>query len=248
MSGLPDSSKTSPRNGRAVPSMRHSSLRLGLLAVTVLFATLASVDVANSSICIATRAANPQLRVNAQGFAEVSWTARGNRHFRLVTPRGRLRLGASLEGRDVSYKTAAVRIPGKRVLRRTPRGPFWALQTCGNVAGDPPSLRFSRWEGSPTKLTGKTTCCRSRSETLSGRATFHGVPIYGRVYVDCFRCSLNPRGWARATRKATTKQGYFSVPVRAAWKGRRYRMTVLGPNFGWTRAPDAVRIAASTLN
>ena len=224
---------------------RHSPLRLGLPAITVLVAALASVDVASSSICIGTQATNPQLRVNAQGFAEVSWTARGVRHYRVVTPRGRVRSGVRLEGRDVSYKTAAVRIPGKRVLRRTPQGPFWALQTCGTDPGDPPSLRFSRWQGPPTRLTGKSVCCRSGSETLQGRATFHGIPVYGWVYVDCFRCPLSPRGWARATKKATTQQGYFSIRIRPAWKGRRYRMTVIGPNFGWTRAPDAVRIASS---
>lgn len=224
---------------------RHSPLRLGLLAVAVLFALLARVDVSHGSICMATDATNPQLRVNAQGFAEVSWTARGGRHYRLVTPRGRVRLGARLQGPDVSSNTAAVRIPGKRVLRRTPQGSFWALQTCGTDPADPPSLRFSRWKGSPTRLTGANTCCRSGSETLRGRATFHGTPIYGWVYVDCFRCTLNPRGWARATRKATTRQGYFSIRIRPAWKGRRYRMTVIGPNFGWTRAPDAVLIASS---
>jgi hypothetical protein len=241
--------KKSPSDERAVPkSTRRSPLRLGLLAITVLLATLARVDVAGSSICIATRATNPQLRVNPQGFAEVSWTAQGSRHRSLVTPRGRVRGGGRLSGRDVSFKTAAVRIPAKRVLRRTPQGPFWALQTCGTNPDGPPSLRFSRWKGPPTRLSGESVCCQSGTETLSGRATFHEIPIYGWVYIDCFRCPLSPSGWARATRKATTKQGYFSVSIRPAWKGRRYRMTVIGPNFGWTRAPDAVRIASSALN
>jgi hypothetical protein len=246
---LLDGSRACLSDARAVPSgTRRSPLCLGLLAVTVLLVMLARVEVAHPSICIASGTTNPQLRVNAQGFAEVSWTAQGRRSYRLVTPRGRVRPGVRLQGRDVSSRTAAVRISGKRVLRRTPPATFWALQTCGTDPGDPPSLRFSRWKGTPTRLTGDSVCCRSGRETLVGRATFHEIPIYGWVYVDCFRCPLNTRGWARATRKATTKQGYFSVPIPSAWKGRRYRLTVIGPNFGWTRAPDAVRIVPAALN
>lgn len=146
----------------------------------------------------------------------------------------------------MSFATTAVRIPLKRVLKRTPSGAFWALQAWA-APGRPLNLRFSRWNGKPTRLTVETVCCRAGSETLRGRATFHGTPIYGWVYVDCYRCALNPQGWARATRKATNKSGFYSVWVRSAWKGARYRVTIVGPRAGWARAPDSRAFAPSRL-
>jgi hypothetical protein len=200
---------------------------------------------AEASICICVGGQAPALRVNDKGVAEVSWTAAGVRHYRLVTARGRVVRGR-LSGRDVSFTTRAVRIPYKRVLKRTPSGAFWALQSWA-APGRPLNLRFSRWKGKPTLLTATTACCRAGSETLRGRATFHGTPIYGWVYVDCYRCALNPDGWARAARKATNKSGFYSVWIRSTWKGTRYRVTVVGPRTGWTRAPDGRAFARSRL-
>jgi hypothetical protein len=206
---------------------------------------LAAGGAAHTSICVCAGAQDPALRVNARGVAEVSWTADGARHFRLVTPKGRLVRGR-LQGRDVSFRTTAVRIPLKRVLKRTPSGAFWALQSWA-APGHPLNLRFSRWWGKPTRLTARTVCCRAGSETLRGRATFHRRPIRGWVYLDCFECALNPRGWARATRTASNRSGYYSVWIRSAWKGTRYRVTIVGPRAAWTRAPDARGFARSRL-
>lgn len=200
---------------------------------------------ADASICVCAGARAPALRVSAKGFAEVSWTARGMRHYRVITPQGRVVRGR-LQGRDVSFETTAVRIPVKRVLKRTPSGAFWALQAWGEP-GHPLNLRFSRWRGRPTRVTAETVCCRAGSETLRGQAAFHGTPIYGWVYIDCYRCALNRRGWARAARRATNKAGFYSVWIRSAWKGARYRVTIVGPNVRWTRAPDARAVAISRL-
>lgn len=213
------------------------------LALTV--GALAAARGAEPSICMCAGARNPALRVNAKGFAEASWTSHGSRQYRVITPRGRVVVGR-MKGRDVSRTTTAVRIPYKRVLKRTPSGAFWALQAWGKP-GEPLNLRFSRWKGKPTRLTAETVCCRDGSETLRGRATFHGTPIYGWVYVDCYRCALNPQGWARARRKATNTSGFYSVWIRSSWKGSRYRVSIVGPRAGWTRAPDARALAPSSL-
>jgi hypothetical protein len=213
------------------------------LAATVI--VLLGAGGAQSSICICAGGKNPALRVNAKGFAEVSWTSQGSRHYRVVTPRGRVIVGR-MSGRDVSFPTSAVTIPYKRVLKRTPSGAFWALQAWAKP-GEPLNLRFSRWKGQPTRLTAKTTCCSSGRETLSGHASFHGTPIYGWVYVDCYRCALNPSGWARATRIATNTSGNYSLRIGSAWRGTRYRVTMVGPKSAWTRAPDARAYASSSL-
>jgi hypothetical protein len=230
---------TRPRNGRRRPP------RLVALTLALVVGVLAAAGAGDSSICICVGGRNPALRVNAKGFAEVSWTSQGSRHYRVITPRGRVVVGR-MAGRDVSRPTTAVRIPYKRVLRRTPSGAIWALQSWGRP-GQPVNLRFSRWRGKSTRLTVETVCCRAGRERLRGRATFHDTPIYGWVYVDCYRCGLNPQGWAAATRTATDRAGFYSVGVRSAWRGSRYRVSVVGPRARWMRAPDARAFARSSL-
>jgi hypothetical protein len=227
--------------------------RPGLKAVLVAVFTGASitlvgpVSVAEASICFP-GGRQPSLRVNAAGSAEVGWlTAQGVRHYAVVTPRGRVLWGQRMAGRDVSVQTKAVRIPLKRVLKRTPDGTFWALQSWRRKCSRA-ELRFSRWKGVPTKLTAATVCCVAGGERLRGRVTFHQRPVYrARVYLDCFACPLRPSGWARFAVRSTRQDGSYSVRIRAAWAGRRYRATAVGPNFGWTRAPDARVVVPSAL-
>jgi hypothetical protein len=207
--------------------------------------SLAAASIGNASICLCAGGQSAALRVNAKGFAEVSWASQGSRHYRVITPRGRVVVGR-MRGRDVSRPTTARRIPYKRVLRRTPSGAFWALQSWARP-GEPLNLRFSRWRGRPTHVTAETVCCRAGREKLRGRATFHDIPIYGWVYVDCYKCSLNPRGWGRATRKATNTTGFYSIRIRSAWRGARYRVSIVGPRKRWMRTPDARAIAQSSL-
>ncbi len=93
----------------------------------------------------------------------------------------------------------------------------------------------------------------------SGRATFHGRPIYGyrntpsgvpldglgrNVYIDTFR-----RGrWLRAMGILTHRPtGRFGLWIRPYWRGSSYRATMIGPNWGRMLAPDAQASAQSVL-
>jgi hypothetical protein len=218
--------------GRLLPSARSVVVVVG--SATALCVSAGSAE---GSICFS-GGRQPALRVNASGAAEVSWLAAGARRYAVVTRRGRVLLGQRMSGRDVSRRTSAVRIPLKRALKRTPDGAFWALQSwrrCGRV-----ELHFSRWRRAPTGLTAAALCCRGRREIVRGEVTFHRRPVYrAKVYLDCFACRLNPRGWARFAVRTTRRNGSYSVRIRRGWSGSRYRATVAGPNFGWTRAPDA---------
>jgi hypothetical protein len=217
---------------RLFPAARSALVVAGSAA-----ALCASAGTAEGSICFS-GGPQPALRVNDSGAAEVSWVAAGARRYALVTQRGRVVLGRRMRGRDVSTRTRAVRIPLKRVLRRTSDGAFWALQSwkrCGRL-----ELHFSRWRGAPTRLTANARCCRGGREVVRGEVIFHRRPVFrAKVYLDCFACRLNPRGWARFAVRTTRRNGSYAVRIRPAWSGRRYRATVVGPNFGWTRAPDA---------
>ena len=232
--------------------------RLGrfLLAVGVLSATLAGST--NAAIKVAGDALSPTLRVDSQGFAEVGWKTRdGMRRTLLIPPTGRVLPGGQLPGRDVSKPAATVQIPYKRVLRRTPDGALWALQAWQVVKGGPVDLRFSRWRGEPTNVTAQATCCRNGGETLQGAAAFQGKPLFGSspttggksvrifVYVDCLACQ-GAAGWGRIAGVAPKPpDGSYALFVRPEWLGERYRVTLAGPNLGWTYAPDAVAIAES---
>lgn len=200
---------------------------------------------AEASICFP-GSRDPTLRVNAAGAAEVGWlTADGARRYAVVTRRGRVLMDRRMRGQDVSVRTRAVRIPLKRVLKRTPNGAFWALQSWKRKCGRP-ELRFSRWRGAPTKLTANAVCCNDGQEVVRGRVTFHQRPVYrARVYLDCFACPLNPDGWARFAVRSTRQDGSYAARIRPDWAGRRYRATAVGPNFAWTRAPDARAFAPS---
>jgi hypothetical protein len=86
---------------------------------------------------------------------------------------------------------------------------------------------------------------------LVGHAIFHGRPVTGftrspagrrlRIfaYFDCFGCpAAQPGQWGRMLGVSPRDDGTFSVSLRPDWVGTRYRATVMGPNAGWTYAPD----------
>jgi hypothetical protein len=161
----PRPAKTSSPRGRTQPRKgRRRSPRLAALIVSLVAGNLAAASTANASICLCAGGQNPTLRVNAKGFAEVSWASQGSRHFRVITPRGRVVVGR-MRGPDVSRPTTAKRIPYKRVLRRTPSGAFWALQSWARP-GEPRNLRFSRWRGRATHVTAETFCCRADARSF----------------------------------------------------------------------------------
>jgi len=212
---------------------------------------------AAASVTVTTNAQRPALRVDTRGYAEVSWTARGVRRTLLIPPRGRAFPGGRLPGRDVSSAAPAVKIPFRRVVRRTPDGRYWALQSWRLVRGGTVELRFSRWRGAPTVME-LATEPSGGTELLRGRATFHGRPIAGfwqtlegaRIRLaaafECFACMGRP-GWQWFGGKRTQSNGTFAstVPLRA--RARQYRATIVGPNIGTTLAPDASAVAASSL-
>ena len=79
--------------------------------------------------------------MDAKGNGEVSWTAGGERRFVFVPPTGKVYPGRRLAAPDVSRRSTAVALPFKRVLRRTPDGRLWALQTWRPQAGGRPAPR-----------------------------------------------------------------------------------------------------------
>jgi hypothetical protein len=223
-----------------------------LLSVLLLIALGAGP--AAASITVATNVQRPALRVDALGNAEVSWTAGGRRHYLLVPPAGRFVPGARLLRPDVSRATTAVAIPYRRVLRRTPDGGYWALQTWRVAFAKAIELRFSRWRGAPTRIT-LSAEPSGRTELLTGRATFQGRPVTGSsptnagtpilhsAFLDCFACGL-PQ-WQRFAAKRTAADGSFAVTVPLTRRGTKYRVSITGPNRGATLAPDAAAVAPS---
>ena len=213
---------------------------------------LASVEVA-----VDPRGAE-SLRVDAAGNAEVSWTAADGSHRSLLVARdGSLRYGG-LSGADVSHPAAGASIPWAVVVRQTPDGRFYALQAWRRLDTGPIELRFSRWQGEPTKLTLTTVCCKWGHVNVVGSASFHGRPIYGykatrvgnpldpygrNVYLDSFRGGRWDRMMGILTHRPT---GSFSLWIRPEWTGAQYRGTIPGPNWGWTLGPDAFAQTASS--
>ncbi|MGI9657792.1 MAG: hypothetical protein ACR2OD_02705, partial [Gaiellaceae bacterium] len=155
-----------------------------------------------------------------------------------------------LPGKDVS-RPAQIKLPFSAAVRRTPDGRLWALQAWRRLGSGPVELMFSRWRGAPTKLTLSAACCKWRSETIQGRASFHGKPVHGfsatrdgvpldpfgrNVYLDTRRGGK----WQRMMGiLAQRPQGKFRLWIRPHWRGTIYRGTIRGPNRGWTLAPDA---------
>jgi hypothetical protein len=219
-------------------------------ALFVVLLAAATAGPAAGSIAVAYDTQRPALRVDARGNAEVSWTAGGARRYLLVPPRGRVLPGARLSGRDVSRAAGAPRLPFQRVLRRTPDGRLWGLQTWRATAGGPVELHFSRWRGAPTRVTFTVT-----ETVLEGSADFQGRAVTGFsptpegkrlrhfAFVDCLGCG-GTRTWKRLTAVRTRANGSFRVFLRPAWRGSRYRVTVAGPNRGTTLAPVASAVAS----
>jgi hypothetical protein len=225
-------------------------------SAVVVLVSLICASPAAASITVATDVQRPALRVDARGNAEVSWTHAGQRHYLLVPPTGRFLPGARLPGRDVSRATTAVAIPYRRVLRRTPDGRYWALQTWRVAFARAVELRFSRWRGAPTRITLATEPFR-RTELLTGRATFQDRPVTGysptnagtrilhSVFADCFACA-GTAGWTRFGAKRTSSEGSFSITVPLDRRAAKYRVSITGPNRGTTLAPDAAAVSPSS--
>jgi hypothetical protein len=225
-----------------IPIPRNSA---SLAALAVLAAVAAPG--AGGSIWVASGTEQPALRIDAHGDAEVTWRASGARLTLLVPPSGRVLPGAALQKPDVSTAAPTSAAPLAVAVRRTPDGWLWALQEWSPVPGAPPELHLARWKGAPTRLTLSVA-----GDRLTGRATFQGRGVSGftktpagrglriYAYVDCAGCPGGGAAWTRLTAVAPKADGRFSLFLRPAWRGQRYRVTVAGPNYGAVRAPDAV--------
>jgi hypothetical protein len=214
---------------------------------------------ARASVMVALDTQGASLRVDAAGNAEVSWTAPDGSHRTLTIDRdGAMRYGGAGVGADVSHPASAVEIPWAIVVRQAPDGSYYALQAWQRLVGHPVELRFSRWQGDPTKLTLDAACCKWGGENIKGYATFHGKPIFGyhatpkgapldpygrNVYLDTFRDGK----WERMMGILThSPNGFYSLWIRPVWAGTLYRGTISGPNWGWTLGPDALAQTSSS--
>jgi len=218
-------------------------------AGVALFFTLAGT--AGASVEVGTNAQDATLQVDALGDALATWVAGGAQHSVLISHDGSLHFDASLAGADVSHPAAGVRLPWQVALRQTSDGSYYALQEWRRLDSGPVELRFSRWQGAPTKLTLTAVCCKWGSVNVDGAASFHGRPIFGysatpqgapldpfgrNVYLD----SLQGGHWTRMMGILTHRPtGTFSLWIRPEWRGTDFRGTVPGPNWGWTLGPDA---------
>jgi hypothetical protein len=215
-------------------------------------AVLAAAGSAAASLSVATDAQRPGLRVDARGWAEISWTAGEARRYLLIPPAGRVLPGGRLRGRDVS-RAASVRIPFRKVVRRTPDGRYWALQEWRVRPAGPVELRFSRWRGRPTKLVIEAVEPSAGGYLVRGRATFAGRPIplwsgtpegkrlRSYAYID----RSTPAGWRRFGGVAVRADGTFRRYAAAAAGHPRFRALLPGPNLNAVWAPDAVSPAVS---
>ncbi len=230
-----------------------------IVAATI--AALALTPLAAGSVQVGSNPVRVALRVGPGGAAEASWTTgSGARRVAAIAPSGEIRWGRGIAGRDVSAPAPDVRLPLAVSVRRTPDGALWALQAWRRLRTGSVELRFSRWQGDPTRLTLDAVCCKWRSERIQGVAQFQGQPIYGfsstrkgvplddsgrNVYLDSFRKG----GWRRMMGILTHRPtGFYRLWIRPNWRGQRYRGTIIGPNRGWTLAPDARAFAESVLD
>jgi hypothetical protein len=219
-----------------------------LLVLLLVAGGLLPVAQPNASIFIGMIPTSANLGVDARGTAVISWVQGGLRQTLTVPAHGQLFHGGSLS-RDVSRVAPAGALANALVVRRTPDGRMWALQSWSARPGGPVELHLARWKGAPTKLT-----LAYDGSRLTGRAEFQGKPVTGTsptlegkrlriyVYLDCSGCPGAGSGWKRMIGVAPKTDGSFSVLVRPEWKGKRFRAFLLGPNIGATLAPDAQAI------
>ena len=229
-------------------------VRRRLMFVTAL--ALAVPASAAPSVTVTNDAQRPALRVDSRGYAEVSWFARGARRTLLIPPRGRALPGGRLPGRDVSRASPRVRVAFQRVLRRTPDGRYWALQSWKLTRAGRVELRFARWRGAATQLELEAEPTLGGSALLRGRATFAGRPVAGfwrtlegrqirhSAVLECFTCR-GGTGWTWFNSVRTQPDGTFGATVPSDAIAPRYRATIVGPNRGWTLAPDASAVASA---
>jgi len=142
---------------------------------------------------------------------------------------------------------------------RTPDGTYWALQSWQRTLPDyglPAygihgawELRVSHWRGPLPELDIETGWAYGRYNSLFGRLTWRGRPVYGfsatpqgvpldsfgrNIYVDTYDSAYGP-GWHRENAFLTHPgsggfcYGFYPHGNRPSGMGKRYRATVSGP-------------------
>ena len=175
----PNPNRYFTRSLRFPPSLQR--VKLGLTGGLIVLVCLISGAFAQASVKVAGDAKDPTLRVARNGVAEVGWTTQsGVRRHALIYRNGTIRWGSRLKSRDVSRPAPGVTLPLAAVsVRQTPNGRLWGLQSWRRLRTGPVELTFSCWRGAPTELTLSSACCKWRTETIQGRASFHGKPVHG---------------------------------------------------------------------
>ena len=208
-------------------------------------ALLVAAPGALASVGVGTNAAAPSLQVDAKGNALVSYREGGARRTVLVPVTGSVVFGGKLSGPDVSKPSSTPKLPFAKVVRKGPKGWYYALQTWPARSG-PVELRFSRWRGSPTKLT-LTATQGHLGIALAGKVTYGGKPIpqvsrapggvviREYVYLDQ---QLGGKWHILGGVTLKTDGSYRRVLYRGQPTGSLFRASVAGPNIGSVYAPD----------
>ncbi len=226
--------------------------------VSALAAALLVPSLASGSVLIAKNARKATIKVAQSGDAEIGWTEKGKRKTLVLPLRGKVLPGATIDSKNVARKSKKWKLPFKPILRKGPRGFFYALQTWRPKPGAPPELRLSRWKGAPPQLTIEAAITGAK-ESVSGGVMFRKKPVFGKsptpggqklqlfVLIDCFDCpsAKGGKGWGRRAVKALkTKDGKYNLKLFGD-VGTRYRAQIAGPNRGLHLGPDVQAVAKS---
>ena len=164
----------------------------------------------------------------------------------LVPVKGPVVYGGTLAGPDVSKAVSSPKLPYLKVCRSGTGGWIYALQTWPARVG-PPELRFSRWQGAPTKLT-LTAKRAGGGIALTGKVTYAGKPIPTssaapgglkvREYV--FIDQQVAGKWKTVSGVTVKSNGTYKHMLYGGRAGDGFRASVAGPNIGAVYAPDMV--------
>jgi len=225
-----------------IAALRQMSAKLALLVLVL----LALAPAAYASVGVGSGAAAPKLRVDAKGNAEISYTQDGAQKTVLVPASGTVLYGGHLAGADVSKPAKSPVLPFVKVLRSGPKGWMYALQIWPARVGAP-ELRFSRWQGEPTKLT-FTATQEHLGIALQGTVTYAGKPIpmvskapggvviREYVYID----QQVGKQWNVLGGASVAKNGTYRRVLYGGQSGDGFRASVAGPNIGAVYAPDVI--------
>lgn len=218
------------------------------------------MPVAEGSVNVVGDAVAPRLCVTRAGVTQITWarSARARSRSAVVRRDGTLAVDRRVCQRSTARVVRSSRLPMAVVVVRDRRSRFHALQAWRRLVGGPVELRYSRWRGAPTRLRLRSVPgSRRLEERVRGGLSYHGRPVYGYrstpqgVPLDRYGRNVcldsRQRGsWRRMMGILTHRPtGLVALWIRPSWEGERYRGRVIGPNCGWTLAPDAQAVAPS---